>query len=196
MKRISFLFISLFLLVVSVSAQILQPVHWSFSSKKISVTEYELTFKASIDNSWHLYSQDIPQAPPATTFQFKKDSSYTLVGKVNELGNVIQDYDKNFNMVLKYYTDSVSFVQKIKLNAPGATVEGDITFITCNATQCLAPTDTGFSFVLGQVSQTAQVATVSQEKTISGKIKSILAGGKKASGAFLSWLFSPDLLQL
>ena len=194
MKRISFLFIGLLLLVVSVSAQILQPVHWSFSSKKISATEYELTFKASIDNSWHLYSQDIPQAPPATTFEFVKDSSYTLVGKVNEVGNVIQDYDKNFNMVLKYYTDSVSFVQKVKLNAPGATVKGDFTFITCNATQCLAPTDMDFSFDLGQVSQTAQVATVSPGKTISGKDKISIGGIKKGLWGFFVLAFLGGLI--
>jgi len=196
MKRISFLFTVLLLLVVSASAQILQPVHWSFSSKKISATEYELTFKASIDNSWHLYSQDIPQAPPATTFQFEKDSSYTLMGKVKELGNVIKDYDKNFNMVLKYYTDSVRFVQKIKLNAPGATVKGDITFITCNATQCLAPTDMDFSFVLGQVSQTAQVATVSQEKPISGKDKISIGGRKKGLWGFFILAFLGGLIAI
>jgi thiol:disulfide interchange protein DsbD len=194
MKRISFLFIGLFLLAISASAQILQPVKWSFSSQKISGNEYKLIFKASIDSPWHLYSQDIPQAPPATTFKFEKDSSYTLVGKVKEVGHVIQEFDKNFNMVLKYYSDSVRFVQKIKLNAPGATVKGDINFMSCDNTQCLAPQDLDFSFDLGKVSQTAQVATVSQEKTTIGKYKINIGGRKKGLWGFFVLAFLGGLL--
>ena len=195
MKRISFIFIGLFLLVVSVSAQILQPVHWSFSSQKISATEYKIILKASIDSPWHLYSQDIPQAPPATTFKFEKDSSYTLVGKVKELGNVIQDYDKNFNMVLKYYTDSVSFVQKIKLNAPGAIVKGDVTFISCDATECLAPTDMDFTFDLGKVQPaTVTAAVIGTKKAVTGKNKINIGGRKKGLWGFFILAFLGGLL--
>jgi len=91
MKRFIFLLAALFLLTASASAQILNPVKWSFSSQKISGNEYKLIFKANIDTPWHLYSQHIPQAPPATTFTFKKDSSYALVGKVKEIGHVVQE---------------------------------------------------------------------------------------------------------
>ncbi len=194
MKRISFLFIGMFLLAASMSAQILQPVKWSYSSQKISATEYELIFKASIDNPWHLYSQDIPQAPPATTFKFKKDSSYTLVGKVNELGNVIQEYDKNFNMVLKYYSDSVRFVQKIKLNTPGATVKGDINFMSCNDTQCLPPQDLAFSFDLGKVKSAAVTAVIGTEKAVTGKDKISIGGRKKGLWGFFILAFLGGLL--
>ena len=194
MRRIFFLFAGLFFLASSLSAQVLQPVHWSYSSKKISATEYELVFKATVDNPWHLYSQHIPQAPPATTFQFEKDSSYTLVGKVKELGNVIQEFDKNFNMVLKYYSDSVSFVQKIKLNAPGATVTGDVNYMSCDETQCLAPQDLDFTFVLGKVIQPAQTATIGPEKTISGKDKISIGGQKKGLWGFFVLAFLGGLL--
>ncbi len=194
MKRIFFLITGLFLLVTSVSAQVLQPVTWSYSSKKISATEYELIFKATIDSPWHLYSQDIPQAPPATTFDFVKDSSYTLVGKVKEVGNVIQEYDKNFNMVLKYYSDSVSFVQKIMLNAPGATVAGEVNYMSCDETQCLAPQDLDFTFDLGKVIQPAQAATIAPEKTISGKDKINIGGRKKGLWGFFILAFIGGLL--
>ncbi len=194
MKRISFLFIGLFLLAASMSAQILQPVKWSYSSQKISATEYELIFKASIDNPWHLYSQDIPQAPPATTFKFEKDSSYTLVGKVRELGNVIQEYDKNFNMVLKYYSDSVRFVQNIKLNTPGATVKGDINYMSCNDTQCLAPQDLDFSFDLGKVKPAAVTAVIGTEKAVTGKDRIDIGGRKKGLWGFFILAFLGGLL--
>jgi len=198
MKRFTFLLATLLLLVVSVSAQILEPVKWSFSSQKISGSEYELIFSASIDNRWHLYSQDIPQAPPATTFSFKKDSSYTLVGNVKEVGHVIEEFDKNFNMVLKYYADSVRFVQKVKIHGMGATVKGMLNFMCCDDTQCLPPQDVDFSFDLGKVKQTTAVAAgtsgINDESVVSGKDKIDIGGRKKGLWGFFVLAFLGGLL--
>ena len=66
-KLLSLLFIST---TIVLSAQIYDPVSWEFSQKQISETEVELQFKAEIEENWHLYSQDIPETPPATTFTF------------------------------------------------------------------------------------------------------------------------------
>ena len=194
MKRFTFLIILLSLMVVSASAQILEPVKWSFSSRNTGINEYELIFKASIDNRWHLYSQDIPQAPPATTFTFKKDSSYTLLGKVKEVGNVIQEFDKNFNMELKYYADSVSFVQKVKIKGDGTTVKGTLNFMCCDDTQCLPPKDVDFSFDLGKVKPAATTAVIGTEKTISGKDKINIGGRKKGLWGFFVLAFLGGLL--
>lgn len=163
----------------NVSAQILTPVKWSYHAEKISDNEYNLVFKATIDQNWHLYSQDIPQAPPATTFKFEKDStsSYQLIGKVKELGNVIQEYDKNFQMELKYYADSVTFVQKVKLLKSGATVKGTVNFMSCDDTQCLPPADLDFSFDLGKVKAVPQnkqtQSTVTSDNDITGNKKTL-----------------------
>ena len=48
-------------------AQVLEPVKWSFDSKKISETKYELIMKATIENKWHLYSQFIDEGGPIPT---------------------------------------------------------------------------------------------------------------------------------
>ena len=194
MKRFTFFLTVLVLLSVSASAQILNPVKWSFSSQKISGNEYNLIFKASIDNQWHLYSQDIPQAPPATTFTFIQDSSYTRIGKVKEVGDVIQEFDKNFNMELKYYADSVSFVQKVKLNKPGATVKGSLNFMCCDDTQCLPPKDMDFSFDLGKVKPAATKAVVSTKKITSGKDQITIGGRKKGLWGFFILAFLGGLI--
>ena len=194
MKRFTFFLTILVLLSVSASAQILNPVKWSFSSQKISGNEYNLIFKASIDNQWHLYSQDIPQAPPATTFTFIQDSSYTRIGKVKEVGDVIQEFDKNFNMELKYYADSVSFVQKVKLNKPGATVKGSLNFMCCDDTQCLPPQDVDFSFDLGKVKPAATKAVVSTKKITSGKDQITIGGRKKGLWGFFVLAFLGGLI--
>ena len=36
---------------------IIDPVKWNFSSKKLSDCEYELSFKAKIEGNYHLYGQ-------------------------------------------------------------------------------------------------------------------------------------------
>ncbi len=194
MKRFTFFLTILVLLSVSASAQILNPVKWSFSSQKISGNEYNLIFKASIDNQWHLYSQDIPQAPPATTFTFIQDSSYTRIGKVKEVGDEIQEFDKNFNMELKYYADSVSFVQTVKLNKPGATVKGSLNFMCCDDTQCLPPKDMDFSFDLGKVKPAATKAVVSTKKITSGKDQITIGGRKKGLWGFFILAFLGGLI--
>jgi thiol:disulfide interchange protein DsbD len=176
-------FISLF----SLNAQILEPVKWDISSKKISDKEYELVFKAKIDPKWHLYSQDIPMAPPATTFTFEKNDGYELVGKVMEdTSNIIEEFDSNFDMVLKFYASEATFTQKVKLLKEGAEVKGYLNFMCCDDKQCLPPTDVDFDFKLGNVSAQTEVK---QDETEAGSGEIInadddITGAKKGLWGF------------
>lgn len=130
---------------------ILEPVKWKFSSKEISKTEIELVFKAEIEDKWHLYSQDIPMSPPATVFSFEKNSVYELVGKVEEISKVIEEYDPNFEMELKYYGHEAIFVQKVKLLTDGpVTVKGYLEYMCCDDKRCLPPTEEEFEFSFNQ----------------------------------------------
>jgi thiol:disulfide interchange protein DsbD len=193
MKRLLFLLTGLLLLTFSASAQIENPVTWIYTSKQISPQEYELIFKAAIQKPWHLYSQDIPMAPPATTFKFEKDSAFTLEGKVVERGDVIKEYDKNFRMELKFYNDSATFIQKIKLNAKGAVVKGAVTFMSCNDTQCLPPQDLDFSFTLGTMS-TPEQAVISA--TDNGSSKITIGGNKTSLWGFFILAFLGGLVAI
>lgn len=128
-------------------SQIYEPVTWNFSSEKTGDKEAVLIFKAEIETHWHLYSQDIPLSPPATTFYFEGDTSlYELVGPVTE-SVAIEEFDANFDMVLKYFADEAVFKQKIKLlsNDP-ITIKGLINFMSCDDKQCLPPDDAEFDF--------------------------------------------------
>lgn len=197
MKNSRFFFLGfLMFLGLALSAQILEPVKWSFSSKKLTANTYELRFKASIDNRWHLYSQDIPMAPPATTFHFVKDSSYQRIDTVMEIGNVIQEFDKNFNMELKYYADSALFVQKVKLNSVGTTIKGTLNFMCCDDTQCLPPQDVDFSFDLGKVAAQAAQTPSTSDKTVIGKDKINIGGSQKGLWGFFILSFLGGLLAI
>ena len=80
MKKIFFVLAFLFAGIFS-NAQILDPVIWEFSQTKISESEVELQFKASIEDHWHLYSQFTGQfygdeGPIPTSFVFKESENF------------------------------------------------------------------------------------------------------------------------
>jgi thiol:disulfide interchange protein DsbD len=138
------------LFIGNLSAQVYTPVKWQMSSKQINADEIELIFKATIEKSWHLYSQDIPMAPPATTFTFEENANYERVGLVIEPES-ISEYDANFDMVLKYFSNEATFVQKIKLlSLETFELKGSINYMSCDDTQCLPPSDEEFSFALNK----------------------------------------------
>lgn len=153
MKRTLSAIALLLLFTFGLNAQILEPVSWSFSSNKTGEKEYELVFKADIDLHWHLYSQDIPMSPPATRFTFNENKDYQLVGDVTEESTVIEEYDPNFEMILKYYANEAVFKQKVQLMGDGASVSGVLEFMSCDDTKCLPPTEIDFGFALGTPSQ-------------------------------------------
>ncbi len=133
-----------FLLILIVSSsvfgQILEPVKWTTSVKKISATEYDLVATAKIDMGWHLYSQSVPEGGPiATTFLFKKTDNFLLVGKtLEEKGHTIED--PVFKMKIKYFEKLAKFTQRIKLKKAGkAKIIAEVEFMVCDDTRCLPP---------------------------------------------------------
>ena len=59
-----------------VSAQIYDPVTWSFTQEQISPDEIELKFTADIEEGWYLYSQTIEDdGPVPTSFIFLPSNS-------------------------------------------------------------------------------------------------------------------------
>jgi hypothetical protein len=132
------------------NAQINNPVLWSYSAKKISDKTYEIHLTATIGDKWHMYSQEDKDAPAPTTISFTANPLVSLDGKVKEVGKMERAFDKNFNMVLKYYGNKVVFVQKVKVKSAVATVvKGTINYTVCNDRQCLPPRDVPFSINIG-----------------------------------------------
>jgi DsbC/DsbD-like thiol-disulfide interchange protein len=133
------------LIGTALKAQILTPVHWSYAAKKISSTEAVILMKATIDEGWHIYSQNVKDGGPVkTTFTFPAATAYTLVGKTIEPVPVTR-YEKSFSMNVSFFEHEVVFQQKVKLNAGQVTVRGSLEYMTCNDHQCLPPEDLEFS---------------------------------------------------
>ena len=134
---------------VNVSAQIANPVKWQYSAKKVSDKVYEIHMTAYIDNGWHLYAQDAGEGPEPTTFSFAKNPLVKLDEPVKEEGRMEKSFDPNFNSVLKFYSNKVDFIQRVKLKSSAATVlKGSVTYMVCNDRKCLPPKEIPFSFKL------------------------------------------------
>jgi len=146
MKKLLLAAFALTSFLFKVTAQIDNPVEWSYSAKKIGNKQYEVHLTATIEGKWHIYAQDAGEGPEPTSFVFNKNPLIKLVGKVNEIGKLETSFDKNFNSTLKFYNRKVDFVQKISLKTSASTVlKGAVTFMVCNDNKCLPPKDVPFS---------------------------------------------------
>lgn len=125
--------------VIPASVQVLSPVKWSYSAKKISKDKAVIFVKATIDNGWHIYSTTQQEGGPVkTSFTFTPSKDYEVTEAVSE-SKPLTKYETAFAMNVSYFENSVIFSQKVKLNTPSATVKGSVKFMTCNDQKCLPP---------------------------------------------------------
>ncbi len=147
-KIFSLIFLSIFTL--SSFSQVYDPVKWKFETKKVSETEYDLIFTATIEDHWHLYSQflDNNDGPIATSFNFDENKDCECIGKVKE-GKPKVEFDPNFEMDLKFFEKKAVFTQRVKKKTDAKTaMKGWLEFMVCNETMCLPPEQIDFKFDL------------------------------------------------
>lgn len=105
MKRLLILTAILTLMVGAANSQVLKPVKWQISFKKVSEGVYDIICKATVESGWHLYDTKLPEnGPLPTTF------------------NIDEDETKDIELVgeFKATTNSMSFVSSSsKLNVVG-----------------------------------------------------------------------------
>lgn len=130
-------------------SQILNPVEWQFSKEDLGDDEFNLVFKATIEDGWYVYSQFIgDDGPIPTSFTFFESDQYELVGGTQE-DEPVEQFDPNFDMVLKYFKNEAVFTQQVKALSTDALVKGEFVFMVCDESQCLPPEYVEFSFSLG-----------------------------------------------
>ncbi len=167
MKKILYILSLFFVFTTTVQAQIFEPVKWETSVEKISESEFDLVVTATIDEGWHLYSQSIPDdGPIPTTFSFKGvDGKYELVGKTTE-GKGHEEFDKVFEMNIKYFENKETFKQRINLlTNDKITIDETVEFMVCNDTNCLPPTEVELSFIVQGKASTEKVNAIENSGT-------------------------------
>ncbi|NER13932.1 DUF255 domain-containing protein [Leptobacterium flavescens] len=125
------------------------PVQWEKSIKKISDTEYDLIFKATIRDGWHLYSiEEVEGGPIPTSFLFENEANaFELVGPMKE-SESITEYDQIFEIDLSFFDHEAVFTQRIKLLDENLNVlKALVEYQACDDKVCIF-TDNDFTFSL------------------------------------------------
>ena len=171
MKRY-FLF-ALLLSALSLSAQIYDPIKWSFEHNKLSDSAGEIVLKATIDEGWHLYGTQLPEdGPIATSFVFEQLQDIALDGELVVPDGLVRQYDPNFAMELNWYEKEAVFVQKVKYTGEAPALSGYVNFMACNDETCLPPDEVPFSF--GELKTVAAPEATSEETVNGGTTPAVL----------------------
>ena len=126
--------------VLAVQAQMMDPVHFSAQLKELKGGEGEIVFSATIDPGWHVYSTDLgSDGPISATFNPVKMVGVETVGKLHAQGKELRQYDKLFEMELRFFEGSATFVQKVKFTKPDYSIDCYIEYGACNDQSCLPP---------------------------------------------------------
>ncbi|HLV45725.1 MAG TPA: cytochrome c biogenesis protein CcdA [Flavobacterium sp.] len=115
------IFILTFLLTTAGFAQIQDPVKWQSKIEQSGDNEYVITLNGTIEQGWHMYSQDTPLGGPLPTeliFE-NAEGNYEPIGKAEE-SEYISQYNDVFEVDEYYFADEVTFTQKVKVTNPDA----------------------------------------------------------------------------
>ena len=128
------------IMTIAACLQMANPVHISSEMKELERGEAELVFTASIDAGWHVYSTELGNdGPISATFNAVKMEGAELVGKLQARGKEIKQYDKLFDMDVRYFEKAVTFVQKIRFTKPTYNIDCYVEYGACNDRSCLPP---------------------------------------------------------
>lgn len=113
---------------------------WSVSSKAVSDNVFELTFKASIEDGWHIYTIDHAYNP--IVIEFAESPEYSLEGTLNQVTEPTEFKGE------KVFFDSVTITQLVRLTGSEAMVTGEVSWSGCDDRFCAAPETWEFSVPL------------------------------------------------
>ena len=163
------------LLITAVITFAQNPVHFTSALKMGKGAEAEIVFTGKIDKGWHVYSTNLgSDGPIEATFHTDKMDGVELVGKLTHRGREISQYDNIFGMKLRYFENSVQFVQKIKFTKPNYKLDCYIEFGACNDEMCMPPTQVELH-KSGKSPATAEATQPSPEELAKQKADSLAA---------------------
>ncbi len=127
---------------ISVRGQMMDPVHFTSQLKMLEGAEAEIIFSATIDEGWHVYSTDLGNdGPVSATFHAVKMDGVETVGKLKPRGNVTKQFDKMFDMELRFFEHKATFVQKVRFTKPQYTIDCFLEYGACNDEMCMPPSE-------------------------------------------------------
>ena len=136
-------------LLFSFNSQAQNPVKWDFSAKKVTDATYEVTFTATVDNGWSIYSQHTdPSGPVPTSFNFDENANIEFIGKPVETGKKKEAFDDLFGVNVNKFSGVTNFTQKVTIKGGSETVTGYLEYMSCDEEKCLPPKEVEFKIAL------------------------------------------------
>ena len=137
----------LLLVAMFCNAQMADPVKFKSHLKTGSTAEAEIVFDGKIAHGWHVYSTNLgSDGPIEASFHVDKKDGVELVGKLTPRGHEISMMDNMFGMKLRFFENSVQFVQKVKFTKPTYTLKAYLEYGACNDEMCMPPTQVNAHF--------------------------------------------------
>lgn len=166
-----YLIFALFVCIPSF-AQILDPVKWKVELSKISADgKATITYEASIDKDWHMYStKEVTDGPVPTSFMLSEVEGVKILSDINPRSRVIEQFEPAFGVTVGWYENKATFQQQVKIaNKDNFTLIGSVRYMTCNNQNCLPPTTYEFDLsqhnaVAKKKNEPAEIAVVKVEE--------------------------------
>lgn len=137
--------LQLLLVVMLAHAQMMNPVKFSTSLKTNGTAVAEIVFNGKIQPGWHVYSTGLgADGPISATFNVNKLDGVELVGKLQARGHEISKFDPLFEMKLRFFEGSATFVQKVKFTKPNYLIDAYLEYGACSDQNCLPPSEASF----------------------------------------------------
>lgn len=152
--------------LLSLSAQITQPVSWSISSNDLGDNQYEIVLTAEIEPSWHIYDLGPYQGGPnPTALTFELSEEYELIGEPYIKSQVKRGYDEAFEMEIGTCDSPVIVAQKIKRVSKYETIiKVTVEWQACNHGSCIPPEEELLKITLAGEKNPAVVQSVDNQK--------------------------------
>jgi hypothetical protein len=109
-------------------AQNKQHATWKINSVRLNDDEVMITFQATLDSGWHLYSQNVLAKEAALHVMFNESKQYSQPEGVQEESKAIYRFDPFFKQSLNRFEHHASFSQRIKVTQTNAIVNGTVQF--------------------------------------------------------------------
>lgn len=127
-------------------SQILEPVTFKTELKTDGSEIGEIVFSGAIEPGWHVYSTQLGDSGPTqASFNVGSLDGVELVGELKAQGKEIEKYDELFGMKLRYFENSVKFVQQLRFTKENYTIDAWLEYGVCDNKNCLPPTRVDFA---------------------------------------------------
>lgn len=173
-KKLGVVFSLVLIGVLSAFAEVLQPVKWESSIKMTDATNGVMTFTATIDDGWHMYSMNLPKdGPVSLSINWDKLDGVKLIGNPTPNRAPHEQVDMVFKMRLGWWTKGITITQNFATTeGQSYNIEGSVRYMVCNDKTCQAPENEPFSFAAGPAAaapnkaavDTVTVTTIKDEK--------------------------------